>query len=230
MSVHMRSDPQVFTHAASAVSRVAEAAKDGSGIVPVQPMTPVAAAQEAVQRAAPLAQFAANAANPAGATVTDTRALALQSADVHRTSENPPAGFRAATPIELGALGLKPQDLTLTQNAITMRVFVAGAGADAKYVAAFSIQGEANNAQYGLIRTVGQQLAQTANVRVTVGGQAFSLGRSAPSTTGSSLPAPSLASIAKASAVSAFHIKGEVLSALQSGGNRVVPGLAGRTG
>jgi hypothetical protein len=80
-----------------------------------------------------VAQNAATGTPPSA----QTRDLALLAADVYRNVANPPAGYRVATQGDLGALGLKPADLTSTQSPFTARVYVKGSGADAEYVVAF---------------------------------------------------------------------------------------------
>jgi Lipase (class 3) len=208
----------------------------------------------------PPLQFAANAANPAGTTSVDAKTLALLAADVYKTSATPPAGYRVATPGDLGALGLKPQDLTSTQSGFTARVYVKGSGADAEFVVAFRgstsdksdwisnlRQGIGlNSDHYSRALRIGQQLARSGNARVTLTGHslggglasaaAIASGRNATTFNAAGLSdatirtasqARTAAGVARAGAVSAFYIRGEVLSAIQDGGDRVVGAIFG---
>jgi Protein of unknown function (DUF2974) len=218
------------------------------------------AAWATVESPRPPVQFAANAANPAGTTQADTRTLALLSQDVYRAAATPPAGYRVASATELGALGLKPQDLTSNKSAFVARVYVTGTGAETKYVVAFrgstsSGTDWASNLRQGAgLRSdhydkalfIGRQIARSGQANVSLTGHslggglasaaAISSGRPAQTFNAAGLSAATIqsashmrasAGVANAGAVSAFYIKGEVLSAIQDGGDRIAGALFG---
>ncbi len=213
-----------------------------------------------VESPKPPPQFAGNAANPAASQIVDTRTLALLSADVYRASATPPSGYRVASATDLGALGLKPSDLTSTQSSFTARVYVAGTGADAAYVVAF--RGSTSNAadwisnvrqsaglgsdHYAKALRIGHQLARSGNANAVLTGHSLGGGLASAVAIASGRPAQTFnaaglsdatiraatqtrtaANLAKAGPVSAFYIRGEILSAIQDGGDRVVGALFG---
>jgi Protein of unknown function (DUF2974) len=211
---------------------------------------------------APTPATLANAAVPAATagTITDTRTLALLSADVYRASASPPAGYRVASATDLGALGLKPGDLTSTQSGFTARVYVTGTGAGARYVVAFrgstsdrtdwisNLQQSAGvrSDHYNRALALGERIARSGNSNVTLTGHSLGGGLASAAAIASGRPAQTFnaaglsdatirsasqartaAGVAGAGAVSAFYIRGEILSAIQDGGDRVLGGLLG---
>jgi Protein of unknown function (DUF2974) len=206
--------------------------------------------------------FLANAQRPAAAaaTITDTRTLALLSADVYRASAIPPAGYRVASATDLGALGLRPSDLTSTQSGFTARVYVTGTGAGAQYVVAFrgstsdktdwisNLQQSAGvrSDHYNRALALGERIARSGNANVTLTGHSLGGGLASAAAIASGRPAQTFnaaglsdatirsatqartaVGVAGAGAVSAFYIRGEVLSAIQDGGDRVLGALLG---
>jgi hypothetical protein len=206
-----------------------------------------------------------NAARPvvtaaAAGAVTDTRTLALLSADVYRASATPPAGYRVASATDLGALGLRPSDLTSTQSGFTARVYVTGTGSGAQYVVAFrgstsdktdwlsNLQQSAGirSDHYNRALALGERIARSGNSNVTLTGHSLGGGLASAAAIASGRPAQTFnaaglsdatirsandartaAGVAGAGAVSAFYIRGEVLSAIQDGGDRILGGLLG---
>jgi hypothetical protein len=208
----------------------------------------------------PPPSFAANAANPAASRIADTRALALISADVYRASATPPAGYRVASATDLGALGLKPSDLTSTQSGFTARVYVTGADAGARYVVAFRgstsdksdwitnlRQGAGiRSDHYSRALAIGERVARSGNANVVITGHSLGGGLASAAAIASGRPAQTFnaaglsdatirsadqmrraAAVPGAGAVSAFYIRGEVLSAIQDGGDRVLGAIFG---
>jgi hypothetical protein len=219
-------------------------------------------AWNAISPAPAAPEIAPTQMNPAAASAAvaqvDNRTLAELSRDVYRASASPPAGFRVATSADLGALGMRPQDLTSTQSAFTARVYVRGSGADAEFVVAFrgstsAMSDWASNARqaaglpsdhYSRALNIGQQIARSGNANVTFTGHslggglasaaAIASGRDASTFNAAGLSSATIASatairnaagISRASDVSAFYVRGEILSAMQDGGDRVAGSL-----
>ncbi len=191
------------------------------------------------QSTKPSVQFSATAANPAGAVSVDATALALIAQDVHRAAPNPPAGFRIAAAGDLGALGLRPGDLSATQAASVARVYVSGSGEHSVFVVAYrtASSGRSDVAprpdQIDQAQNLGKKIAGTGNVILLGEGMAASLvsatlegGRQARPAmlANQDRPAPferNGADITKSRVISAFALPGALLSAMQDGGNRV---------
>jgi Protein of unknown function (DUF2974) len=202
------------------------------------------------------------AANAAACTIADTRTLALISADVYRASATPPAGYRVASATDLGALGLKPSDLTSTQSGFTARVYVTGSGAGARYVVAFrgstsdrtdwvsNFQQGAGirSDHYSRALSIGERIARSGNANVVITGHSLGGGLASAAAIASGRPAQTFnaaglsdatirsadqtrraAGVSGAGAVSAFYIRGEILSAIQDGGDRVLGAIFGGT-
>jgi hypothetical protein len=188
------------------------------------------------------------------------RELALLAADVYNDIPNPPAGFRVAGDADLGRLGLRTSDLTSTQSPFRARVYVTGAGADAKYVVTMrgSVTGAdwRSNFQQGLgISTdhyrkalaIGQQLAKFGgNANITIAGHslggglasaaAIASGRDAATFNASGLSRATLnqaqnihngAGVSRSAQVNAYFVRGDILSTIQDGGDRVIGGILG---
>jgi Protein of unknown function (DUF2974) len=217
---------------------------------------------EPVQPAAiaPLPATMAAASQATATGVADTRTLALLSADVYQASASPPAGYRVASATDLGALGLKPSDLTSTQSSFVARVYVTGSGANTAYVVAF--RGSTSNRSdwisnlrqgvgassdhYNRALYIGAQLARSGARNVQLTGHSLGGGLASAAAIASGRPAQTFNAaglsdttirtanqartaqgIAHAGAVSAFYIRGEILSAIQDGGDRVLGALFG---
>ncbi|MFC4293074.1 Mbeg1-like protein [Sphingorhabdus arenilitoris] len=144
------------------------------------------------------------------------RDLALLAQDVYRDRANPPSGYRAATPGDLGALGLNPQDLSSTQSAFKARVYVTGTGADTQYVVSFrgsqSASDWRSNFQqsvglstdnYRKALEIGQKIALYGNGNVTFTGHSLGGGLASAAAISGGIPAVTF----NASGLSAKTIK-----------------------
>ena len=188
-----------------------------------------------------------------------TRELALLAADVYNDAPSPPAGFRVASDIDLGRIGLKPQDLASSQSAFRARVYVKGTDESAEYVVAFrgstsSTDWQANLRQgvglssdhYARALIIGRALARNSQASVTITGHslggglasaaAIASGRDATTFNAAGLSNATItranairsaAGIGRAAQVQAFYVRGEVLSAIQDGGDRVIGAIFG---
>lgn len=206
-----------------------------------------------------LAQTPPNAAIANNGLQPQVRELALLSADVYRDVAVPPAGYRVAVEGDLAKLGLKPSDLTSTQSPFRARVYVTGAGADARYVVAFRGSTSAadwrSNLQQGVgissdhyrkALAIGSKLALASNANVTITGHslggglasatAIAAGRNATTFNSAGLSDATInqarnihdaSNVASNDNVSAYYVRGEILSAIQDGGDRVIGGLLG---
>ncbi len=206
-----------------------------------------------------LAQTPPQALAATGPTAIPPRDLALLSADVYRDTASPPAGYRTATPADLGALGLNPADLTSTRSAFRARVYVTGAGTDAHYVVAFRGSATASdwrsNFQQGVGLTpdnyrkalaIGSKLALSGNANITITGHSLGGGLASAAAIASGSNATTFNSaglsdstirqargihatsgVATADKVTAYYVRGEILSSIQDGGDRVIGGILG---
>ncbi|NJM50045.1 MAG: DUF2974 domain-containing protein [Sphingomonadales bacterium] len=214
---------------------------------------PPATVKTTVAAASALQASGAPAAGP------QPRDLALLAQDVYRDSPNPPSGYRAATPGDLGALGLNPQDLSSTQSAFKARVYVTGTGADTHYVVSFrgsqSASDWRSNFQqsvglspdnYRKALEIGQKIALYGNGNVTFTGHSLGGGLASAAAISGGIPATTFnasglsantvktaeslrmaAGVDRAGAVDAYFVRGEILSLLQDGGDRVIGGVLG---
>ncbi len=206
-----------------------------------------------------LAQTPPQAVAAAGVTSIPSRELALLSADVYRDISSPPAGYRTATPADLGALGLNPADLSSTNGGFRARVYVTGAGTDAHYVVAFRGSATASdwrsNLQQGAglipenyrrALSIGSKLALAGNSNVTMTGHSLGGGLASAAAIASGSNATTFNSAGLSAAtiraarnihdshgvvttdnVSAYYVRGEILSSIQDGGDRVIGGILG---
>lgn len=178
--------------------------------------------------------------------------LAL-SADVYNNTPSPPDGWRVAGPDDLDRLRLTPDLLERADSEFRARVYVSDEGGQIRYVVAFrgSQAGEdwLNNGQqalglssehYDKALRIGQRLAAVeADVTLTghsLGGgmaSAASLasGHDADIFNASGLHASTI-EVAQAGGrptpdIDAFYLKGDPLSLLQDGGDRIILGGLG---
>jgi len=178
--------------------------------------------------------------------------LAL-SADVYNDTPSPPDGWRVAGPDDLDRLRLTPDLLERADSEFRARVYVSDEGGQTRYIVAFrgSQAGEdwLNNGQqalglssehYDKALRIGQRLAAVeADVTLTghsLGGgmaSAASLasGHDADTFNASGLHATTIESAQAGGRptpdIDAFYLKGDPLSLLQDGGDRIILGGLG---
>lgn len=183
------------------------------------------------------------------------RESALLADDVYNDVASPPPGFRVASESDLDRLNLTPAMLEQPGSSFRARVYATGSGDDVRYVVAFrgSSAGEdwKNNAQqalglnsesYAKALRIGKELARSdAEVTITghsLGGglasaASIASGREADTFNAAGLHGDTIASarvIAAANGrgstdVQAYHVPGEILTSLQTGGDRVLGGI-----
>ncbi len=203
--------------------------------------------------------YAANVNSPAASAV-DPKTLSRLSADVY-DKQMGADGFRVATPAELSALRMRPQDLYSTQSAFKAQVYVRNTNGAPEYVVAFrgstSDAGDwtANAKQaagqqtdhYDKALRIGEKIARSGIENVTITGHSLGGGLASAAAVASGRPAVTFnaaglhentiqaankirndQNVRGVADVSAFYVRGEILSALQDGGDRVLGGLIGR--
>lgn len=178
--------------------------------------------------------------------------LAL-SADVYNDTPNPPDGWRVASQDDLDRLRLTPDLLERADSSFRARVYVSDEGGETKYVVAFrgSQSGEdwVNNGQqvigassehYDKALRIGQRLAAVdADVTLTghsLGGgmasaAALASGHEADTFNAAGLHASTLDAARSGGRatpdIDAFYLRGDPLSTLQDGGDRLIVGGLG---
>lgn len=170
--------------------------------------------------------------------------LALLSTDVHRADPLPPAGCRVAGPADLDRLGLDPHHLASPVSGLRARAYVAEATGET--VIAFR-SGARQGAtlpsdHYARALQIGQAVGRSGETRVTFAGRGQDGEMAAAAAHASGLEAARVASPAdqamrvpaegtmrRLAEIAGFGMSGEVLSAMQDGGDRAIGALfAGR--
>lgn len=192
---------------------------------------------------------------PASANRAELRAHALLAEDVYNDRASPPAGYRTANAQDLQALRLNPGVLEVGD--LRARVYVTGSGADTRYTIAFrGTEGQGDwiaNAQQGTggdslhyrqALVIGQRIKNSPLAsRVDFTGHSLGGGLASAAAIASGRPADTFNAAGlhdttikqangvraggAAGRVDAYYVSGEVLSALQDGGDRVAGGLLG---
>lgn len=182
--------------------------------------------------------------------------LAAMAADVYNDVPAPPTGYRIASSDDLARLGLRAEDLASPQSSFRARVYVAEGDGGPHYVVSFRGTTDGSdwkaNAQQGVglpsdqytrALLIAKAVGRHPDVQVTITGHslggglasaaALASGRDAQTfnaaglsdatirqagTIRGNLPAPKIA---------AFYVRGEVLSAVQDGGDRVAGAILG---
>lgn len=173
----------------------------------------------------------------------------------------PPAGWRAATSLDMLAIGVRPTDLVSPTSAFRARVYAEGHGVDARFVVAFRESTRnggdwATNARqaadgrtdhYTAAIAVGRRIsASEAGNSVTLTGHslggglaaaaAIASGRDAVTFNAAGLSSRTIADARRVARevgadptpdIRAYHVRGEVLSAVQDGGDRMLGALLG---
>lgn len=185
----------------------------------------------------------------------ELREHALLADDVYNNTPKPPAGYRVADARDLQALDLDPQ--MLAQGDFRARVYVTGSGEQSRYTIAFRgtegagdwltnlQQGAgADSAHYRQALAIGERIGRSAiadQVDFTghsLGGglasaAAIAAGRPADTFNAAGLHDNTIAQANQlrgggaAGRVDAWYVSGELLSALQDGGDRVIGGVLG---
>lgn len=184
----------------------------------------------------------------------ELRAHALLAQDVYADTPNPPEGYRVASEADLQALGLDPS--MLSDGDFRARVYVTGDGAQAEYSIAFRGSQSGgdwvanaqqatgfDSAHYRAALAIGERIARSPLAdQVDFTGHSLGGGLAATAAVASGRPADTFNAaglhgdtIAEAAArqngqpgqVDAWHVRGEVLSSLQDGGDRVIGSILG---
>lgn len=181
-----------------------------------------------------------------------TRESAALAADVYNDIASPPPGFRVAGEADLARLNLAPQQLEREGSSFRARVYATGEGDAVRYVVAFrgSSSGEdwLNNAQqalgggsesYAKALAIGERLSRS-DASVTLAGHSLGGGLAAAAAIASGREADTFnaaglsdATIASARSigtangrgdvpVQAWNVRGEILTVLQDGGDRLL--------
>jgi len=182
---------------------------------------------------------------------------ALLADDVYHDTAVPPAGFRVAGAAELEHLGLSPEMLEQPGSSFRARVYATGTGDETRYVIAFrgsqTAEDWANNVQQGagmnsasyakaleIGKVVGRTDADVVFTGHSLGGglaseAAIASGREADTFNAAGL-AEGTVDAARAVAASAgrevapvqaWHVRGEILTVLQNGGDRAIGTVGG---
>jgi Lipase (class 3) len=187
----------------------------------------------------------------------ETRSLALLAADTYRANPSPPPEYRVARAEDLDRLGLTAQDLSSPVSAFRARVYVHNESGDAVVAfrgSATPNDWRANVRQgaglptdlYARALRIGAALARNPDARVTLTGHslggglasaaALASGRTASTFNAAGLSPQTIqradqirqsAATSRAAEVSAFHVRGEILTAIQEGGDRLIGALLG---
>lgn len=182
--------------------------------------------------------------------------LAAMVADVYNDAPAPPAGYRVASSDDLAQIGLRGEDLSSPQSSFRARVYVAEGDGGPDYVVSFRGTTDGSdwkaNAQQGvglpsdqysrallLARAIGRHpKAQVTITGHSLGGglasaAALASGRDAQTFNAAGLSdatirqAQSIRGDTPAPKIAAFYVRGEILSAIQDGGDRVAGAILG---
>ncbi|WP_019368924.1 MULTISPECIES: lipase family protein [unclassified Sphingomonas] len=182
--------------------------------------------------------------------------VAAMAADVYNDLPAPPADYRVASSDDLARLGLRAEDLTSPQSSFRARVYVAEGDGGPNYVVSFRGTTDGSdwkaNAQQGVglpsdqytrALLIAKALGRHPDVQVTITGHslggglasaaALASGRDAQTFNAAGLSgatirqAGTIRGDAPAPKIAAFYVRGEVLSAIQDGGDRVAGAILG---
>ncbi|WP_313537638.1 lipase family protein [Sphingomonas sp.] len=182
--------------------------------------------------------------------------LAAMAADVYNDIPAPPAGYRVASGDDLGKLGLRTEDLTSPQSSFRARVYVAEGDGGPHYIVSFRGTTDGSdwkaNAQQGVglpsdqytrALLVAKAIGRHPDAQVTITGHSLGGGLASAAALASGRDAQTFnaaglsdATIRQAGAIrgdapppkiAAFYVRGEVLSAIQDGGDRVAGAILG---
>ncbi len=193
-------------------------------------------------------------AEPAGG--PSTIDLARMAADVYNDIPAPPLGYRAADGDDLVQIGLQTEDLSSPQSSFRARVYVAEGDGGPHYVVSFrgttdgsdwkanARQGVGlSSDQYGRALLIAKAIRRHPEAQVTITGHslggglasaaALASGRDAQTFNAAGLSeatigqAATIRGDASAPKIAAFYVRGEILSAVQDGGDRVAGAILG---
>ncbi|WP_333572812.1 lipase family protein [Sphingomonas sp.] len=182
--------------------------------------------------------------------------LAAMAADVYNDTPAPPAGYRVASSDDLAQIGLRGEDLASPQSSFRARIYVAEGDGGPNYVVSFrgttdGSDWKANarqgvglpSDQYGRALLIAKAIGRHPDAQVTITGHslggglasaaAVASGRDAQTFNAAGLSdatvrqAEAIRGSAPAPKIAAFYVRGEILSAIQDGGDRVVGAILG---
>jgi hypothetical protein len=182
--------------------------------------------------------------------------LAAMAADVYNDTPAPPAGYRVASSDDLAQLGLRGEDLTSPQSSFRARVYVAEGDGGPNYVVSFRGTTDGSdwkaNAQQGVglpsdqytrALMIAKAIGRHPEAQVTITGHSLGGGLASAAALASGRDAQTFnaaglsdATIRQAGAIrgdapvpriAAFYVRGEILSAIQDGGDRVAGAILG---
>ncbi|WP_294331886.1 Mbeg1-like protein [uncultured Sphingomonas sp.] len=182
--------------------------------------------------------------------------LAAMAADVYNDAPAPPAGYRVASSDDLAQIGLRGEDLSSPQSSFRARVYVAEGDGGPDYVVSFRGTTDGSdwkaNAQQGVglpsdqysrALLLAKAIGRHPEAQVTITGHslggglasaaALASGRDAQTFNAAGLSdatirqAQSIRGDTPAPKISAVYVRGEILSAIQDGGDRVAGAILG---
>lgn len=182
--------------------------------------------------------------------------LAAMAADVYNDTPAPPAGYRVAGGDDLARIGLRAEDLSSPQSSFRARVYVAEGDGGPNYVVSFrgttdGSDWKANarqgvglpSDQYTRALLIAKAIGRHPEAQVTITGHSLGGGLASAAALASGRDAQTFnaaglsdATIRQADAIrgngpapkiAAFYVRGEILSAIQDGGDRVAGAIIG---
>lgn len=182
--------------------------------------------------------------------------LTAMAADVYNDTPAPPAGYRVASSDDLAQIGLRGEDLSSPQSSFRARVYVAEGDGGPNYVVSFrgttdGSDWKANGRQgvglpsdqYSRALLLAKAIGRHPEAQVTITGHslggglasaaALVSGRDAQTFNAAGLSdatirqAQSIRGDTPAPKIAAFYVRGEILSAIQDGGDRVAGAILG---
>lgn len=182
--------------------------------------------------------------------------LAAMAADVYNDTPAPPAGYRVATSDDLAQIGLRGEDLSSPQSSFRARVYVAEGDGGPNYVVSFrgttdGSDWKANarqgvglpSDQYTRALLIAKAIGRHPDAQVTITGHslggglasaaALACGRDAQTFNAAGLSdatirqAQAVRGAVPAPRIAAFYVRGEILSAIQDGGDRAAGAILG---